>query len=184
MRQVSDMTIVVLGLGGIGQQTAAKLHALGATVIGVSRSGTKGPEGVEAARIDSLAQHLPEADAVVVTLPGTASTDSLLNDDFFSAVKPGVTIVNVGRGTVIDEPALVRALESGRVGFAALDVFAAEPLAADSVLWDSPDVLVSPHTAALDAREEERIAKLFADNAARFLDGLPLRNLVDTVEFY
>lgn len=184
MTQVSDMTILVLGLGGIGQQTAARLHALGATVVGFNRSGTGAPEGVTAARIDRLAEHLPHADAVVVTLPGTTATHSLLDDDFFAHLKHGATIVNVGRGTVIDEKALVRALDGGQVGFAALDVFAVEPLHEGSPLWDSPHVLVSPHTAALDHREERRIAELFADNATRFIDGLPLRNLVDTVEFY
>ena len=89
-----------------------------------------------------------------------------------------------GRGTVIDEDALIAALHSGQVGFAALDVFATEPLATDSPLWDLPNVLVSPHTAALDPGEERRIAELFADNATRLLDGLPMRNEVDTVEFY
>jgi len=184
MRQVSDMTVLVLGLGGIGCATASRLKSLGANVIGFSRSGQGAPEGVAGERIEQLPAYLAEADAVVVTLPGTRSTERLLDDGFFEAVKPGVIIVNVGRGTVIDEDALFRALEVRRVGFAALDVFAEEPLAQDSPLWRHPNVLVSPHTAALDPREERRIAELFADNATRFLDGRELRNVVDTVEFY
>lgn len=184
MRQVSDLTVLVLGLGGIGTETTRALVALGADVIAFHRSGDGVVDGARVEPLAHLGQHLPHADAVVVTLPGTSSTEGMLDDEFFDAVKPGATIVNVGRGTVIDEAALVRALESGQVGFAALDVFAVEPLDASSPLWTHPAVVISPHTAALDPREERRIAELFADNAARFLDGRALRNVVDTVEFY
>jgi phosphoglycerate dehydrogenase-like enzyme len=184
MTQVSDMTVLVLGLGGIGRETARLLSLLGANLIGFSRSGEGAPEGTVGERIDRLGEYLPRADAIVVTLPGTAATEGLVGDAVFDAVRPGIIVVNVGRGTVIDEEALVRALADGRVRFAALDVFAVEPLQSDSPLWEHPNVLVSPHTAALDPREERRIAELFADNATRFLDGAPLRNVVDTVEFY
>lgn len=85
---------------------------------------------------------------------------------------------------MIDEAALLRALDDGRVGFAGLDVFEEEPLPEDSPLWSHPRVLVSPHTAALSSREEERIARRFAENATRLLDGRELRAVVDTVEFY
>ena len=88
-----------------------------------------------------------------------------------AAVKPGTILVNVGRGTVVDEDALLPALRDGRIGFAALDVFATEPLPAESPLWDEPNVLVSPHTAALNAAEDRLIAELFAANATRLLDG-------------
>lgn len=184
MRQVSDMTVLVLGLGGIGAETTRKLVALGADVIGFNRSGVGDIPGARIAPLSTLRSHLAVADAVVVTLPGTTATENLLDDDCFAALAPGATVVNVGRGTVIDEQALVRALEAGQVGFAALDVFATEPLAESSPLWTHPNVLVSPHTAALDPREERRIAELFADNAGRLLDDRPLRNVVDTVEFY
>jgi phosphoglycerate dehydrogenase-like enzyme len=123
-------------------------------------------------------------DGIVVTLPGTAATEGLMSAEVFAAVKPGVTVVSVGRGTVIDERALIDALRDGRVGFAALDVFADEPLAVDSPLWQHPRVLVSPHTAALNPAEDRLIAELFARNATRLLDSRPLINRVDTVEFY
>lgn len=99
-------------------------------------------------------------------------------------MKPGAIITNVGRGTVVDETALRGALDDGRIAFAALDVFEQEPLDAASPLWGHPQVLVSPHTAALSSKEEERIARRFAENAARLLDGEPLTAVVDTVEFY
>jgi phosphoglycerate dehydrogenase-like enzyme len=120
----------------------------------------------------------------VNTLPGTSATEHLLDSRFFDALRPGASVVNVGRGTVIDEAALIGALDSGQVGFAALDVFETEPLPADSPLWAHDNVLVSPHTAALNAAEDRLIAELFAANATRLLDGKSLLNRVNTVEFY
>lgn len=184
MGQVSEQTVLVLGLGGIGREVAAKLSALGATIIGTSRHDVDVPGVSRVVHPDDLASVIGDADAIVTTLPGTEATTGLLGASLLRAVKPGVTVVNVGRGTVIDEPALITALQDGRVGFAALDVFAVEPLDAGSELWGLPNVLVSPHTAALNDAEDRLIAELFADNATRFLDGEPLRNRVDTVEFY
>ena len=111
-------------------------------------------------------------------------TRHLVDDRFLAGLRRGAVFVNVGRGSVVDEAALARALATGQVGFAALDVFEEEPLPADSSLWASERVLVSPHTAALDAGEEERIADLFADNLDRWLGRRPLLNVVDQAEFY
>lgn len=182
-RPIEGSTVLVLGLGGIGEQVARLSRALGMRVLGASRSGSP-VEGVESHKVGDLPAIIGEADHIVVTLPGTPHTQGLLGDDLLSRAKPGVTVVNVGRGTVIDEPALVAALTDGRVGFAALDVTAVEPLPADSPLWDLPNVLISPHTAALDAREEERIADQFCDNLRAYLDGRPLVNVVDPTKGY
>lgn len=184
MGQVSEQTILVLGLGGIGREVAVKLSALGATVVGTSRSSASVPGVDRIIQTTEIADVAPTIDAVVATLPGTAATDRLLGRQFFDRLKRGATVVNVGRGTVIDEAVLTEALQDGRVGFAALDVFAEEPLSAGSPLWDLPNVLVSPHTAALNDAEDRLIAELFAKNATRFLDGQALINRVDTVEFY
>lgn len=184
MGQVSEQTVLVLGLGGIGAEVARLLSGLGATVVGTSRRPVEVPGVARVIHPDELNTVAASVDAVVTTLPGTAATTGLLGTQFFAALKPGATVVNVGRGTVIDEPVLVDALRSGTVGFAALDVFAREPLDAASPLWDLPNVLISPHTAALNDAEDRRIAELFAMNATRFLDGEELFNRVDTVEFY
>jgi phosphoglycerate dehydrogenase-like enzyme len=184
MRQVAEMTVLVVGLGGIGAEVARRLAQLGATVLGTSRHGRPVDHVERVVGSDEIARVVPEVDAVVVTLPGTAATEKLIGSEVLAAVKPGTTLVNVGRGTVVDQEALVPALRDGRIGLAVLDVFATEPLPADSPLWDEPNVLVSPHTAALNAAEERRIAELFADNATRLLDGEELRNRVDTDEFY
>ncbi|WP_435746160.1 D-2-hydroxyacid dehydrogenase [Microbacterium sp. PMB16] len=184
MRQLDEMTVLIVGLGGIGAECARRFHALGATVWGTTRSGEP-VEGVDRlVPLDDLVEAVQRVDAIVVTLPGTAQTRHLIGEDVFAAAKPGMILTNVGRGTVVDEAALLRALDDGRVSFAGLDVFEEEPLAEASPLWAHPQVLVSPHTAALNSREAERIARRFAENATRLLDGRELRAVVDTVEFY
>ncbi len=184
MRQVDEMTVLVVGLGGIGAECARRFQVLGARVWGTTRSGEP-VDGVDRLiPLDQLADAVGEVDAIVVTLPGTEHTHHLVGAEVLGAVKPGTILASVGRGTVIDEDALLAALDDGRIGFAALDVFEKEPLDPASPLWSHPRVLVSPHTAALSSREEERIARRFAENAARLLDDAPLRAVVDTVEFY
>jgi phosphoglycerate dehydrogenase-like enzyme len=184
MGLISQQRILLVGLGSIGRATATKLKALGATVIGTSRSNKPVADVDELVHPDELVDVVGDVDGIVVSLPGTATTEGLVSAEVFAKVKPGVTVVSVGRGTVIDEAAMTEALADGRIGFAALDVFAAEPLSPDSPLWTDPKVLVSPHTAALNSAEDRLIAQLFARNATRFLDGKELINRVDTVEFY
>lgn len=184
MRQIDEMTVLVVGLGGIGSECARRFHALGATVWGTTRSGEPVPGVDRLVPLDELVEAVREVDAIVVTLPGTAQTTHLIGAEVLAAVKPGVIVTNVGRGSVIDEEALLPALDDGRVAFAGLDVFEHEPLDTSSPLWSHPRVLVSPHTAALSSHEAERIARRFADNATRLLDGQELRAVVDTVEFY
>jgi phosphoglycerate dehydrogenase-like enzyme len=183
MGQLREQTVLVVGLGGIGSRVVEILAVFGATILGTSRRKLDLP-GVEVIHPDELVSVAGRVDAVVSTLPGTDATTGLLGSAFFDALKPGATVVNVGRGTVIDEPALIAALQSGQVGFAALDVFAVEPLPADSPLWSLPNVLVSPHSAALSVHEDRRIAELFTENASRLLDGRPLLKVIDAVEFY
>ncbi|WNB85899.1 D-2-hydroxyacid dehydrogenase [Cellulomonas sp. ATA003] len=178
MGQVREQTVLVVGLGAIGRETARLLRAVGARVLGANRSPVE-VEGVErVVGLDRLADVAADADAVVVTLPGAAATTGLVDAAVLAALRPGATVVNVGRGTVIDEDALVAALRDGSVGCAVLDVTAVEPLPGDSPLWDLPNVLLSPHTAALSVEEDRRIAELTAENARRLLDGETLRNVV------
>src|SRR5699024_10104064 len=121
------------------QAVAVRLKALGATVWGTSRR-SRPVDGVDQlVQVDDLISVMAQIDAVVVTLPGTTETESLFSCELFNAAKPNLIVVNVGRGTVIDEVALVEALESGQVGFAALDVFEEEPLPEQSPLWVYPN---------------------------------------------
>lgn len=183
MKQVWEMTVVVVGLGSIGRAIATRFTALGAHVIGVNRSQKE----ADVERIflpHEIVQACTDADAIVLALPGTEATAGLVSAEALDAARPGVIVSNVGRGNAIDEEALIERLRSGHVGFAALDVTAVEPLPADSPLWDHPNVLLAPHTAALNDGEDRAIAELFAENARRLLDGEPLINAVNTVEFY
>ncbi len=183
-RPIEGSTALVVGLGGIGQQVAKRCKALGMTVLGIKRSVSDVDNVDEVHTLDDLPSIVGRADHIIVTLPGTAQTEKLLNADVFAAAKRGVTVVNVGRGTVIDQAALVDALRSGQVGFAALDVFEREPLETDSPLWDMENVLVSPHSGGLDHREDERICDLFCENLRAYLDGAPMRNVVDAALGY
>jgi phosphoglycerate dehydrogenase-like enzyme len=184
MQLISDQTIVVVGLGSIGRAVAAKLALLGAHVIGVHRREVDAPGVDYIVPVEQLVDVAAQADAIIMTLPGTAATEKMLSAEVLARVKPGVTVVNVGRGTTTDEDALITALRDGRVGYAALDVFAKEPLPGESPLWGMSNVLVSPHTSALHPGEDRLIAELFAANAGRLLDGKPLINRMNTVEFY
>lgn len=184
MRQLSEQTILVIGLGGIGREVVRVLTALGCTVIATSRHETTVDGITEVIHPDQLMDVLGRVDGVVVALPGTDATNGLVGEAALSAIKPGSTVVNVGRGSVIDEPALIAALASGQIGYAALDVVAREPLDPLSPLWSMPNVLISPHTAALSPNEPRLIAELFARNAGNLIDGRPLLNIVNTVEFY
>jgi phosphoglycerate dehydrogenase-like enzyme len=183
--ELRGRTLVVLGLGAIGAEVARLGHALGMRVIGVTRSGRSSSADVEATvGVERLAEVLPQAQALVISLPSTPATRGLLDAEALARLPRGATLVNVGRGDVLDEDALVRALRDGRLAGAALDVFASEPLAHDSPLWTLPNVIVSPHTAALSPRENEHIVELFADNLRRRLRGEPLRNVIDPVRAY
>jgi phosphoglycerate dehydrogenase-like enzyme len=181
MRLLAGSRVVIVGLGGIGRQTAQLAAAFGATVIGVRRTAVgEVPPGVtRVVALDELAGILPEADAVIVTLPGTAQTRGLFDSALLKLLPPHAALVNVGRGSVVDTGALVAALDAGSLRGAVLDVVDTEPLPAESPLWNRPNVILSPHTAAMTIDEDDRLTALFADNLGRLLNGRPLRNLVD-----
>jgi phosphoglycerate dehydrogenase-like enzyme len=183
-RLVNGSRLVVTGLGEIGLETARIARALGMIVSGTKRT-VEPIDGIDVVTDnDGLAGLLGTADAVVNTLPGTPYTEKLFGREVFAAMKPGTVFVNVGRGTVVDEAALLEALENGQVSYACLDVFAVEPLPQDSPLWTHPRVMVSPHTSALSAAENRLIAERFCSNLRTYLDGGELPHLVDTVHFY
>lgn len=183
-RLANGSTLVVTGLGEIGLETARIARALGMKVSGTKRT-VEPIEGIEKVTDNAgLTTLLATADAVVNTLPGTPFTEKLFIREVFAAMKPGTVFVNVGRGTVVDEQALLEALENGQVSYACLDVFAVEPLPQDSPLWNHPRVMVSPHTSALSEAENRLIAERFCANLRTVLDGGNPPHLVDTVHFY
>jgi phosphoglycerate dehydrogenase-like enzyme len=170
--ELRGKTLLVVGLGAIGREVARLGGAFGMHVVAVRRH-----EG-------DLDELLPQADAVVVTLPLTDETRGLLSRDRIAAMKDGSIFVNVGRGGVVDEDALIDGLRDGKLRGAALDVFATEPLPETSPLWDLDNVILSPHTAALSWKENERIVELFAENLRRYLAGGDLVSRIRTDVFY
>ena len=182
---LAGQRLLVVGLGDIGREAARLGAAFGMTVTGVRRTPGDAPEGVDrVAPPSQLAALAAEADAVVLALPSTPETDGLFSREVIDALPAHAVVVNVGRGPTVDEPALVDALAAGRIGGAALDVTATEPLPADSPLWTLPNVLLSPHSAAVVSGRPPKLLELAADNLRRYVAGQPLRNLVDTVAFY
>lgn len=173
--------MLVVGLGSIGSRVAAFGSALGMRVTGVRRNTDRpAPPGVE--RVVSraaLLEALSDADVIVLAAPATPETHCLLGTAELAAVKPSAVLVNVGRGELVDEDALQQALTSGRLGGAGLDAFSHEPLPKDHFLWDLPNVLISPHTAAWSGDYWPPVIDLFLENLARFKRGEPLINVVD-----
>jgi phosphoglycerate dehydrogenase-like enzyme len=157
-------------------------------VVGVKRH----PERTDAATshvyevrgASTLHELLPQADFLVLVAPHTDETEGMIGASELAALPPGAALINIGRGALVDEPALLDSLTSGHLGGAYLDVFEEEPLPADSPLWTLPNVLVSPHSASTSDRENRRITDLFTDNLRRWLDGRPLRNVLDTERLY
>ena len=176
-------TLAIVGLGRVGAEIARMCRALGLTVIGTDVSSA--PEIVDRYyEISQLHAMLREADVLVLMVPHTPQTEKMIGAKELARLPRGAYFINIARGAVVDQPALVEALRSGHLGGAALDVFSEEPLPPSSPLWGMPNVLVSPHSASTSDRENRRITDLFCDNLGRFLKGEPLRNVLNTALMY
>jgi phosphoglycerate dehydrogenase-like enzyme len=179
-RTLYGRRVAVVGTGAIGSRTIAKLQFLGVETVAVGRPPRPDePARPERITTDRLVEVAPELDALVLTLPLTPATEGLIDAELIAALRPGCIVVNVARGKVIDEPALIEALQAGHLGGAALDVAWHEPLLPESPLWSLGNVLISPHSAAMAADQNARIVEIFCDNLRRYLDGRPLRNVYD-----
>lgn len=180
--ELADATVVVVGFGGLGRAVGRRCRALGMRVVGVRRHAAAAGDDPDAHRVvptDGLDDALDEADYVVLAVPHTAQTDGLFDAARIARLKPGAVLVNVCRGSVVDEDALLAALRAGRLRGAALDVFREEPLSPQHPFWDEPRVCVTPHTASVTPRFWDREAELVCENVARYRAGRPLRNVVD-----
>lgn len=185
LRELSGQTLFLVGLGEIGREVARLGKAFGMRTVGFRRTEGPPPEWVDEVHgPQRLAELAGQADTMVVSLPMTEQTAGLVDRAIIGRLPANCIFVNIGRGGVVDEPALTDALRDRRIAGAVLDVFATEPLPADSPLWTLPNVLVTPHAVAVSPRENERIAELFSDNLRRYLDGRPLRNVVEPGVFY
>jgi phosphoglycerate dehydrogenase-like enzyme len=176
---MEGQTLIVLGLGSIGRLTARKAKKLGMRIIGVKARPKGSEDGIdEVVGPSDLVDVVARADALAVCVPKTSATRGLVGREVLKRMKRGATLVNVSRGGIVDETALLEALNQGGLGGAVLDVFEQEPLPKSSPLWSTPGVVITPHTG--DVRGwRGKVAELFCDNLARFLSDEPLYNLVD-----
>jgi phosphoglycerate dehydrogenase-like enzyme len=182
VEEMHGKTMGIIGYGKIGQMTAERAKVFGVKVLALrKRPGlSEGDPNVDATYTPDRIQELAAAsDYVVCAAPFTPETQGLISRDVIAAMKPTAIFANVGRGQVVDEPALAEALASGRLRAAVLDVFATEPLPGDSPLWTLDNVLLSPHTADHTATWLNDAMNFFCDNYERFLAGQPLENIVD-----
>ena len=199
--EMRDVTVGIVGLGSIGRSVASLASAFGCRVIAMRRRAeegldpaTPGEGGDDASPVppridellapDELPRLLRESDFVVLALPLTPDTQDMFDESLFEQMRPHAWLINVARGRLVDERALARAIRDGRIGGAVLDAFRDEPLPPDSPLYDTPNVILTPHTSWSSGRVLERSIGLFCDNLERFRRGEPLHNVVDPERGY
>lgn len=170
--ELPGKTVLIFGAGKIGARLARLCRAFDTHVIGVKRDASSADAAFhEVHPSEAFASLLPRADLVVLCCPLTEQTHNLMNPSTFSAMKPSAYLINVARGGVVDEPALIRALENETVAGAGIDVTVEEPLAADSALWDFSNVILTPHTGGETRAYEDRVVEILADNLQRLWNG-------------
>ena len=183
--ELRDSTALILGPGAIGSEVGRLLQAFGVKTIGCNRSGKEAAHMDEMVSFDGLLDALPKADIVLSVLPKTIETTHLLKEMHFKAMKNNVIFMNFGRGNLVDEQVLMQAIENGEIGFAVLDVFEQEPLAANNPLWTLPNVTVSPHVSSHSARYLERSLEIFKPSLEKWLKGeKDLENVMDLSRGY
>jgi phosphoglycerate dehydrogenase-like enzyme len=183
-RELSELTFGIVGYGSIGAEIARLLQPFGCRILATRRHPERGADGVELYGLEDLREVLRASHIVVVAAPLTDETAGLIGAEQLAEMREDAWLINIARGRLIDELALRRALESGWIGGAVLDVFSEEPLSPDSPLYRTPNVIITPHTSWASDRVIERSVDLFIDNLRRDLAGEPLRNVVDLAAGY
>jgi D-2-hydroxyacid dehydrogenase (NADP+) len=185
LTELNGRVLLIVGYGSIGHEVAKRAKAFDMRVWGVSRSGEGDRTHLEKLfSATQLTEALPDADYVLLCAPETAESEHLIGAAQLAKMKRGARLINVGRGSLLDEAALVRALESGALGGAALDVAQTEPLPAESPLWKAPNLMITPHTSAVSDRLWHRETALLMELLERWFDGRELFNRVDFVRGY
>lgn len=178
-REISRTNWLIVGYGPIGQEVARRAKAFGATTTVIRRSPATGELVDRAGTLADLPNFLPDADVVVLACPLNTATRGMAGADFFAAMKPDAVLVNIARGALIDDAAMMAALDAGKFGKAVLDVFHTEPLPADDPLWAHPKIRITSHTSFSGSGVRQRWDDLFVDNLPRFVRGEPMRNVVN-----
>lgn len=183
--ELAGKTLGIIGLGNIGREVGRLASAFEMRIIGNRRDPSQSvPHVDQLYGNDGLHDVIRQADYLVLATPHTPETEDMIGATELAMLPDGAVLINIARGAVVDEPALITALQTGKLRGAGLDVFANEPLPADSPLWDMPNVVISPHSASTADTENQKIVDLFVDNLKRFLAGEPLRNVLDTERLY
>jgi phosphoglycerate dehydrogenase-like enzyme len=177
LASLQGMTVCIVGLGNIGREVARKLKAFDARCIGVSRTPAEDGDIQPVFSRERMGEAFAISDAIVVATTADDSSRHLVGAETFARVKPGAFLVNIARGEIVDEAAMVAALRNGALAGAGLDVTEVEPLPESSPLWDLPNVIVTPHVAGAGAKDYDQMRRLFGENLERFLAGKPLLNL-------
>jgi phosphoglycerate dehydrogenase-like enzyme len=186
-RELLDQTLGIVGLGAIGRRVAQLGKAFGMRVIGTRRTvepGVQDPDVDLLYPIERLKDMLRQCDYVVLSVPLTSQTEKLIGEAELRAMRPDAYLVNVARGQIIDERALIRALKEGWIAGAGLDVTDPEPLPADHPLFSLPNVILTPHISGVSIHYDRRLTNLFAENLRRYRTGEPLRNQYDPLRGY
>lgn len=180
LTELQGRLLLIVGFGSIGKEVARRARAFNMRVWGVNRTGEgDSPLADQILPVADLPAALPQADFVVLAAPETPQTRHLIGAEQIALMKPGARLINVARGSLLDEAALLRALEEGKLGGAAIDVAALEPLPPESPLWKAPNLLITPHTSAMSERLWERETSLLMELLDRWFDGRELLNRVD-----
>lgn len=184
--ELHGKTLGIVGLGAIGRGIARKAKAFDMTVLATKRTIDKTvlPDIDELLPADKLDDLLKRSDYVVLAVPLTSETTNLIGPHQLELMKPSAILINVARGPVVDEPALIDALREKKIAGAGLDTFTVEPLPKESPLWNMPNVIITPHMAGTSPQYWLRATELFCDNLRRYIDGKPLRNVVDRARGY
>jgi D-2-hydroxyacid dehydrogenase (NADP+) len=185
LTELNGQVLLIIGYGSIGRELGKRARAFDMRVWGITRSGASGATHAErivpVAQLDEL---LPQADYVVLAAPETSETQHLINAARIAKMKHGAHLINVARGSLLNELALLRALEQGKLAGAVLDVTGTEPLPPDSPLWKAPNLFITPHTSAISDRLWIRETALLMDLLERWFDGRELFNQVDFAKGY
>ncbi len=179
MQEVCGKTLLILGAGHIGQEIAQRAHAFGMRIWGARRHPQPTPGFEQVVGMDEWKTLLPAADYVVLATPLTPETKGMINAETLRLMRPTSYLINIARGAVVEEAALLTALQEGWIAGAGLDTFLVEPLPAESPFWSLPNVFVTPHCSGFSPQIAERAIGLFLDNFNRYRTGEPLRNVVD-----
>jgi len=182
--ELTGKTLAIVGLGRVGREVASHGKKMDMRVIGMRRNPGDVPNVDRIYMRAELPAMLAEADFLVLIAPHTPDTEGMIGEHELAVMKPSAVFINIARGTLVDEDALVQALQEKRLAGAALDVFRSEPPPQDSPLWEMPNVIISPHSASTVRQENARITDLFCDNLRRYLSARPLRNVLDAGQLY